>query len=65
MGCRQLIGGVGAARRRIAMGVIVAAVAALLLAVGCKSEPAPSAKVVVAAGDIANCLPKATRLPLR
>ena len=37
------------------MGVIVAAVAVLLLAVGCKSEPAPSGELVVAAGDIANC----------
>jgi hypothetical protein len=56
MGRRQLIGGVGAARRRIATGLIVATLlAVLLLAVGCKSEPAPSGEVVLAAGDIANC----------
>src|SRR5215208_7505506 len=56
MGRRQLIGGVGAARRRIATGLIVATLlAVLLLAVGCKSEPAPSREVVIAAGDIANC----------
>ena len=55
MGNQQLIGGVGATRRSIATGPIVATVVVLLLAVGCKSEPAPSAEVVLAAGDIANC----------
>src|SRR5215203_3843516 len=56
MGNRQLIGGVGTIRRRIATGLIVATLlAVLLLAVGCKSEPAPSGEVVLAAGDIANC----------
>src|ERR671910_892147 len=42
------------ASRRIATGVIVATVAVLLIAVGCDSEPTPSAEVV-AAGDIASC----------
>jgi acid phosphatase type 7 len=53
MGNRQLIRGVGASRRT-ATGVIVAIVAVLLIAVGCDSEPTPSAEVV-AAGDIASC----------
>jgi acid phosphatase type 7 len=51
MGNRQLIGGVASTRRT----ATVATVAVLLLAVGCASEPTPSAEVVVAAGDIANC----------
>jgi acid phosphatase type 7 len=55
MGNRQLIGGVGTIRRRIATGLIVAAIAVLLLSVGCKPEPTPSGEVVLAAGDIANC----------
>src|SRR5215208_4059220 len=55
MANRQLIGGVGATRRRTATGVIVATVAVLLIAVGCDSEPTPSAEEVVAAGDIASC----------
>jgi acid phosphatase type 7 len=50
VGKRRLIGG----RRRAATGVIVGAVAVLLIAWGCDSEPAPSAEVV-AAGDIASC----------
>src|SRR5215203_6129971 len=53
VGNRQMIRGVGASRR-IATGVIVATVAVLLIAVGCGSEPTPSAEVV-AAGDIASC----------
>jgi len=53
MGNRQLIGGVGTIRRRIATGLIVATLlAVLLLAVGCKPEPAPCGEVVLAAGDI-------------
>ena len=52
MGNRQLIGGVGTIRRRIATGLIVAAIAVLLLSVGCKPEPTPSGEVVLAAGDI-------------
>ena len=53
MGNRKMIRVVGASRR-IATGVIVATVAVLLIAVGCDSEPTPSAEVV-AAGDIASC----------
>jgi hypothetical protein len=55
MGNPQLIGGVAATRRRTATGLIVATFAVLLLAVGCDSEPTPSAEEVVAAGDIASC----------
>ena len=55
MGNRQLIGSVGTIRRRIATGLILAAIAVLLLSVGCKPEPTPSGEVVLAAGDIANC----------
>src|SRR5215213_10704427 len=58
VGKRRLIGG----RRRAATGVIVGAVAVLLIAWGCDSEPAPSAEVV-AAGDIASCRTEVTRLP--
>jgi hypothetical protein len=53
VGKLRLIRGVGA-RRRTATGAIVVAVAVLLIAWGCDSEPAPSAEVV-AAGDIASC----------
>jgi hypothetical protein len=53
MGDRHMIRDVGASRR-IATGVIVVTVAVLLIAVGCDSEPTPSA-VAVAAGDIASC----------
>jgi hypothetical protein len=52
-GMRQLIRSVGASTRT-ATGVIMATVAVLLIAWGCKSEPTPSAEVV-AAGDIAKC----------
>ena len=53
---RQLIEGVASTKRRTATGLIVATLlTVLLLAVGCKSEPAPSGELVVAAGDIANC----------
>jgi acid phosphatase type 7 len=55
MGNRQPIGGIGAARRRTARGVVAATVAVLLLAVGCDLQPTPSAEGVVAAGDIAKC----------
>src|SRR5215207_10191235 len=53
MGDRQLIRGVGA-RRRTATRAILTAVAVLLVAWGCDSEPTPTAEVV-AAGDIASC----------
>ena len=53
---RQLIGGVASTKRRTATRLVVATLlTVLLLAVGCKSEPAPSGELVVAAGDIANC----------
>ena len=52
MGNGRALGGIGAGK--IATAVIAAFVAGLLAA-GCGSEQTPSAPVVVAAGDIADC----------
>jgi hypothetical protein len=50
----QVLGDVGASKRRTVTGIIVATVAVLFLAVGC-GLLTPSPAGVVAAGDIASC----------